>query len=333
MRSTPFVAPLQRFAAGPRARMARRSDGSRADRPAGAADRRVARRNSGRDARAGAIAARRLARSRATLACVASSSGSSSRKGVREGSLDVGASMNVVAARIRPRWPEMLRGLGSRPKQSSPKSPQILADVRARGDAAIIEYARRFDDERFDFRSCAYAIPMLEGARSLVSREIAAALEVAQGADRAFSRAPAPCRPMRTRKKTEPDTRLQRAAAAIGCDLRAGGQREPRRFDGRRSGKDRRRAARRRALARRDRRRRLAGGALRVRALCGVDEFYAVGGAQAIGAAAFGTESIGAGRKDRRPRRRLGDRGEASGVRPMRHRRTRGTGGGAGRRR
>ena len=40
-----------------------------------------------------------------------------------------------------------------------------------------------------------------------------------------------------------------------------------------------------------------------------------MGGAQAIGALAYGTESVRAGRRDRRARQRLGDRGQAPGVR------------------
>ena len=46
-------------------------------------------------------------------------------------------------------------------------------------------------------------------------------------------------------------------------------------------------------------------------ALCEVEEVYAMGGAQAIFALAYGTETIAAGRRDRRPRQRLGPGGEA----------------------
>ena len=46
-------------------------------------------------------------------------------------------------------------------------------------------------------------------------------------------------------------------------------------------------------------------------ALCGVEEIYAMGGAQAIFALAYGTETIAAGRRDRRPRQRLGAGGQA----------------------
>ena len=52
----------------------------------------------------------------------------------------------------------------------------------------------------------------------------------------------------------------------------------------------------------------------------GIDEVYAVGGAQAIAAFAYGTETIAAGRQDRRPGQPLGDRGEAARLRRRRDR-------------
>jgi len=53
----------------------------------------------------------------------------------------------------------------------------ILAAVEARGDAAVLEYARRFDDTPFE-TSLRVAIPMLDNVRPLVSPEIAAALDL-----------------------------------------------------------------------------------------------------------------------------------------------------------
>ena len=58
-------------------------------------------------------------------------------------------------------------------------------------------------------------------------------------------------------------------------------------------------------------------------AMAGVDEVYAVGGAQAIAALAYGTETIARGRRDRRPGQPLRHRGEAPGLRGRRHRRPR----------
>ena len=54
--------------------------------------------------------------------------------------------------------------------------------------------------------------------------------------------------------------------------------------------------------------------------LAGVDEVYRVGGAQAVAALAYGTETIAPGRQDRRPRQRLCGGGQAPRLRHRRHR-------------
>ena len=67
--------------------------------------------------------------------------------------------------------------------------------------------------------------------------------------------------------------------------------------------------------------------------LAGVSEIYRIGGAQAVAALAYGTETHAAGRQDRRPRQRLRGRRQAAGVRHGRHRLHRRAVGGAGHRR
>ena len=64
-----------------------------------------------------------------------------------------------------------------------------------------------------------------------------------------------------------------------------------------------------------DRERRRAPHRAGRRRLAGVDEVYRVGGAQAIAAMAYGTESHRAGRRHRRPGQRLRGRGQARGRR------------------
>ena len=54
--------------------------------------------------------------------------------------------------------------------------------------------------------------------------------------------------------------------------------------------------------------------------LGGADEIYVLGGVQAVGAMALGTETIAPGRHARRPRQRLCRRGQAPALRPRRHR-------------
>ena len=64
----------------------------------------------------------------------------------------------------------------------------------------------------------------------------------------------------------------------------------------------------------------------------GVDEIYRIGGAQAVAALAYGTESIAAGRQDRRARQRLRGGRQAPGLRHRRHRHDRRAVGDPGRR-
>ena len=55
-------------------------------------------------------------------------------------------------------------------------------------------------------------------------------------------------------------------------------------------------------------------------AIAGVDRVFTIGGAQAVAALAYGTETIAAGGQDRRPGQRLCRRGQAARVRRGRHR-------------
>ncbi|MBV8375269.1 MAG: histidinol dehydrogenase, partial [Candidatus Eremiobacteraeota bacterium] len=57
---------------------------------------------------------------------------------------------------------------------------EIIARVRESGDEALVDYGTRFDDETFDLSKLRVALPMPDRARSLVPREIAEALEVAR---------------------------------------------------------------------------------------------------------------------------------------------------------
>ena len=67
--------------------------------------------------------------------------------------------------------------------------------------------------------------------------------------------------------------------------------------------------------------------------LAGVDRVFEIGGAQAVGALAFGTADRAARRQDRRAGQRVRGLGEAPGLRRGRHRLDRGPVGGADRRR
>jgi histidinol dehydrogenase len=166
---------------------------------------------------------------------------------------------------------------------------EILRDVATRGDAALIECARRFDDDRFDISKLRVAIPMHAGARSLVAPEIAAALETAKSriarfherqrrADLSYAEEDGTrygfcLRPLDSIAAYAP----ARSAASVLASV------VPAKIAG---------VGRIVVLAAPGRDGRVAPAVLYACSLCGVDELYAVGGAQAIAAAAFGTESI-----------------------------------------
>jgi len=56
----------------------------------------------------------------------------------------------------------------------------ILADVRARGDDALLDYTRRWDDANATLASLRVDVPSCEEARRLVPEQIATGLELAR---------------------------------------------------------------------------------------------------------------------------------------------------------
>lgn len=170
---------------------------------------------------------------------------------------------------------------------------KILRDVRSRGDDALCEYARRFDDPEFSLERLRVPLPSLEEARTFVPTNVAAGLELARQRVIAFhARQRIP--------DIEYDERdgsryavLVRPLASVGAYVPGGTASLPS-------------SAIMTAVPAK-----LAGverivvatppvrGELGVNSailfacvLCGVDELYAVGGAQAIGALAYGTSRI-----------------------------------------
>lgn len=167
----------------------------------------------------------------------------------------------------------------------------ILAEVRRRGDAALSEFARRFDDPGFDLARLRVAIPTVETAKALVAPEIADAFATAKErignfherqrqADLSYaaedgSRYGLYRRPLRAVAAYVPG-----GAASLPSSVLMGAL--PAKIAG----------VERVIVLTPPRRGGLHPALLFACALCGVDELYAVGGAQAIAAAAFGTPSI-----------------------------------------
>ncbi len=168
----------------------------------------------------------------------------------------------------------------------------IIAAVRMRGDAALEEYTQRFDDPSADIGKLRVPIPMLETARKLIPPEVAAAIELARERVSAFH-----ARQLREDiRYTDPDgteygfayVPLQSIAAYV-----PGGSAPlpssvvmttvPAKIAG---------VERVIVLTPPQRSGGVHPAVLFACSLCGVDELYAVGGAQAIAAAAYGTASI-----------------------------------------
>lgn len=189
-----------------------------------------------------------------------------------------------------------LRGLFSRgwsvPDAISAVVADVIATVRSQGDAALVEYARRFDDEAFDATKLRVSIPSYEAAAALVPRDVAAAYELARErlirfherqrqADLTYgeedgSRYAVHRRPLESIAAYVPGSSAVIASnllmSAIPAKL-AGVNRIVAMSPPRRNGA-------------------VHPAVLFVASLCGVDELYAIGGAQAIAAAAYGTESL-----------------------------------------
>jgi histidinol dehydrogenase len=168
----------------------------------------------------------------------------------------------------------------------------ILAGVRSRGDAALLEYTRRFDFPDASQASVRVPVPDPEQARRLVPAEIAEGLTLARERVATFHEMQ---RARDVELRDADGTRsalLVRPFGAIGAYVPGGSASLPSSLimtvvPAKVAGVGRI------VVATPPARDGTIGAAIRFAAsLCGVDELYAVGGAQAIAAFAYGTESI-----------------------------------------
>jgi histidinol dehydrogenase len=197
--------------------------------------------------------------------------------------------MKVVAASDAAALEGLLETGWDVPSKIGAEVSEIIAGVRARGDEAIVECARRFDDESFDHSKLRVPIPMLAAARALVAPDVAAALELAKDRiarfherqrqpDIAYVEEDGTRYALRRRALPSIAAYAARNAPATAVLMGA----VPAKIAG---------VPRVIALTP-PQTGGLAGAVLFACALCGVDELYAAGGAQAIAAAAVGTNSI-----------------------------------------
>ncbi len=168
----------------------------------------------------------------------------------------------------------------------------IIADVRARGDAALADYTRRWDDPAFDLGALRVPIPMGRQAQELVTPEVANALAIAKERVARFHERQ---RRVDIAYEESDGTRyafLTRPLDAVAVYVPGGSAPLPSTavmtiVPAKLAG-----VTRVVVLTPPQRNGRVHPAVLYAAVLCGADELYAVGGAQAIAAAAYGTESI-----------------------------------------
>jgi histidinol dehydrogenase len=197
--------------------------------------------------------------------------------------------MNVTAASDVAALGGMLDAGWSVPEAVVNEVAAIIAGVRARGDSAVVEYAQRFDDANFELSKLRVPVPMLETARSLISPEIAAASELGRERLTRFhqrQRQPESSYveedgtgyAVQRRALRSVAVYAQRSSPATAALMGA----VPAKIAG----------VSRTIVLTPPRQGEVPPAVLFVCALCGVDELYAVGGAQAVAMAALGTSSI-----------------------------------------
>jgi histidinol dehydrogenase len=200
--------------------------------------------------------------------------------------------MKIVDARDETALRDLYAGGWDPPPTIVDAVRAILADVRSRGDAAVTDYTRRWDFAGATPESLRVAIPSVKHARSLVPEPIAAGLELARERIRDFH---ARQLPAAVDYRTDDGTHyafVSRPLGAIGAYVPGGTASLPSTVlmtvvPAKVAGVDRVVVV---TPPRADGS--IDPGVLFACAICGVDECYAVGGAQAIGALAYGTATI-----------------------------------------
>jgi histidinol dehydrogenase len=170
----------------------------------------------------------------------------------------------------------------------------ILDDVRVRGDAALVDYTRRFDDPACSPERLRVAIPSRKHARALVPERIAAGLEIARERIEEFH---ARQKPVDVSYHTLDGTLCQllhRPLSSIGAYVPGGTATLPSSVlmtvvPAKVAG-----VGRVVVTTPPARDGSVNPAILYACSLTGVDELYAVGGAQAVAALAFGTSTIAA---------------------------------------
>lgn len=198
---------------------------------------------------------------------------------VEKWSADPSVQKRLLARAVPPQSPDLSRDIAA-----------LAQDVRARGDAALRDYTKRFDG----VDSESFRVPESEAAAALerLSPALRAALEGAQKNIAAFHEAQKP-RPIRL--ETAPGVRCEmqwRAIEKVGLYVPGGTAplfstvlmlAVPARLAG---------CARAVLCAPPQKDGKINDATLAAARLCGVTEIFALGGAQAVAAMAYGTQSV-----------------------------------------
>ena len=193
--------------------------------------------------------------------------------------------LRIVTSRDRGVWEGLLQGRSRRLSEAEGVVAPILEAVRDRGDAALIEYARKLDS--LDGRIVRLTGSQLQAARRGLPEEVAAAVNLASSRIRAYAKRQMPAEWMESAGPGIELGQLVRPLDSIGAYIPGGRYPLPSTVmmtavPAQVAGVPRIAVASPNA----------SSVTVGTAALLGIDEVYAVGGAQAIAAFAFGTESI-----------------------------------------
>jgi len=200
--------------------------------------------------------------------------------------------LRIIAANDRVALAGLYAGGWDAPAAVRSTVAAILADVKERGDQALIDYTRRFDAPDFEQRLLRVRIPPLEEARALVPEEIARGLELARERVAAFHERQRPADIEHRDADGTVSAFLSRPLAAIGAYVPSGSAPLPSSVimtavPARIAGVDR--VA---VVSPPGRDGKINPATIFACALCGAHELFAIGGAQAIAALAYGTASV-----------------------------------------
>jgi histidinol dehydrogenase len=200
--------------------------------------------------------------------------------------------VKIVAASEREALVRLYAGGWDPPAEVTQAVASILADVRARGDGALVDYTRRFDFPAASESALRVLLPTFDAAREAVPAEIADGLSLAHDRVARFHEMQRPHDLEHRDADGTLSALLIRPFAAIGAYVPGGSARLPSSLIMTVVPAKIARVPRVVVVTPPGRDGSLDPAIVFAACLCGVDELYAVGGAQAIGALAFGTQTI-----------------------------------------